>query len=104
MAASAGLLAVLRGAPQARLAPQDEVRIFRHEHIQKKPPASSENRRFVENMRRYPWPRHGADDRRLRLVYARAVVALQAGDLVLHMQLAALQFRDRRVVDRGVRQ
>jgi len=42
-------LGILRGSPQARLAPQDEVRIFRHRaYPKKKPPASSENRRFVE--------------------------------------------------------
>jgi hypothetical protein len=33
------------------------------------------------------------------LVYADAFVVLQAGDFVLHMQLAAFQFCDRGVVD-----
>jgi hypothetical protein len=38
-----------------------------------------------------------------RLVYAGGLVVLQAGDLILHMQLAAFEFYDRRVVDRRVR-
>ena len=44
-----------------------------------------------------PRPRRGADNRRrlAELVYARGLVVLQAGDLVLHMQLATFQFRDR---------
>jgi hypothetical protein len=36
-------------------------------------------------------------------VYADGLVVLQASDLILHMQLAAFEFYDRRVVDRRVR-
>src|SRR5215208_2786193 len=39
----------------------------------------------------------------LRLMDACAFVVFQAGDFVLHMQLAAFEFRDRRIVDRGMR-
>jgi len=63
-----------------------------------------ENRR-LEKRCTIPRQRRGADDRlpNPALVHARGFVVPQAGDLVLHMQLATLQVHDRGIVDRRMR-
>jgi hypothetical protein len=61
-----------------------------------------ESRRFAK--KRDATPRRRRGPRMIAaLVNARVGFVLQAGDFILHLQLATLQFRDRHVVDRGVR-